>query len=293
MRVTEGLLTDRYLVNYDKTSERKLKITTQLATNSSIQTLSDDVSGSLESIKLDTQIRRTKAYAKNAQNAQNFFDSSLKALDQVTTEFQNIMVAATNAGNAVISDSYPTIAQSIKNSLSSIVQNVSAKSGDRYLFGGTNYTAEPVTLDVNGKAVKSALDHSGEVKVRLAGNIKEALNIPGSEILDSGMFESINDVITSLEAGNPPTEAQKTALTSAYQKILDVQSLAGEKINRLENIKSVLSNQTDSYTDMLAKVQEIDIAKLSLELQQQDYLLQISSKLLSNYALSDSALNLI
>jgi len=82
-------------------------------------------------------------------------------------------------------------------------------------------------------------------------------------------------------------------LTSAYQKILDVQSLAGEKINRLENIKSVLSNQTDSYTDMLAKVQEIDIAKLSLELQQQDYLLQISSKLLSNYALSDSALNLI
>ena len=282
MRVTEGLMTDRYLYTQGKISEKKMKLSTQLATNSKIDKLSDDIAGSLESIKLDSQIRRTKTYAKNAQSAQDFIDQSLKALDQVTTEMQNIMTAVTNSGNVMNQGNYDTIAQSIKNSLSAIVQNVNAKHGDRYLFGGTNYSAEPVTIDAGGKAVVSALDHSGEVNVQLSGNIKEAMNIPGDQVLESGMFEAINDVIDALEAGNAPTDAQKLALTNAYQEILDVQSLGGEKINRLDNIITVLNGQTDNYTEMLTRVQEIDPAKLVMELQQQDYLLQISSKLLSN-----------
>ena len=275
MRVTEGLMTDRYLYTQSKISEKKMKLSTQLATNSKIDKLSDDIAGSLESIKLDSQIRRTKTYAKNAQSAQDFIDQSLKALDQVTT-------AVTNSGNVMNQGNYDTIAQSIKNSLSAIVQNVNAKHGDRYLFGGTDYSAEPVTIDAGGKAVVSALDHSGEVNVQLSGNIKEAMNIPGDQVLESGMFEAINDVIDALEAGNAPTDSQKLALTNAYQEILDVQSLGGEKINRLDNIITVLNGQTDNYTEMLTRVQEIDPAKLVMELQQQDYLLQISSKLLSN-----------
>lgn len=282
MRVTEGLMTDRYLYTQAKIAEKKMKISTQLATNSKIDKLSDDIAGSLESIKLDSQIRRTKTYAKNAQSAQDFIDQSLKSLDQVTTEMQNIMTAATNSGNVLNQGNFDTIAQSIKNSLSAIVQNVNAKQGDRYLFGGTDYSAEPVTIDAGGKAVVSTLDHSGEIKVQLSVNIKEAMNIPGNQVLESGMFEAINDVIDALEAGNAPTDAQKLALTNAYQEILDVQSLGGEKINRLDNIRTVLQGQTDNYTEMLTRVQEIDPAKLVMELQQQDYLLQISSKLLSN-----------
>jgi flagellar hook-associated protein 3 FlgL len=282
MRVTEGLLTDRYLYTQAKINEKKVKLSTQLATNSKIDKLSDDIAGSLESVKLDSQIKRTQTYAKNAQSAQDFIDQSLKALDQVTTEVQNIMTAVTNSGNEMNRGNYTTIAQSIKNSLSAITQNVNTKFNDRYLFGGTDYSAEPVTLDAGGKAVVSVLDHSGEVKIQLSSNIKEAMNIPGDEVLESGMFEAVNDVIDSLEAGNTPTDAQKLALTNAYQKILDVQSLGGEKINRLENIKNVLKGQTDNYSEMLVRVQEIDPAELIMELQQQDYLLQVSSKLLSN-----------
>ncbi|KAF0151673.1 MAG: flagellar hook-associated protein FlgL [Ignavibacteria bacterium] len=282
MRVTEGLITTKYLNVHEKLSERKIKIQTQLASNSKIETLSDDIAGSLEAIRLDAQINRTKTYTKNAQSAQDFIDQSLKSLDQVTTELQNIMVAVTNSGNVINKDSFPSIVQSIKNSLSSIIQNVNSKHNDRYLFGGTNYSADPVTVDVNGKAVVSALDHSAEIKIQVTANVREAMNIPGNQVLNSGMFEAVNNVIDALASGNVPSEAQKLSLTNAYQKILDVQSLAGEKLNRLENIKNVLEGQTYNYTEMLARVQEIDPAELVMELQQQDYLLQVSSKLLAN-----------
>lgn len=282
MRVTEGLVTNKYLNIHDKISEKKIKMQTQLATNSKIEKISDDIAGSLEAIRLDSQINRMKTYSKNAESAQDFLDQSLKALDQVTTEMQNIMVAVTNTGNVVNQDSFPTIAQSIKNSLSAIVQSVNTKLNDRSLFGGTNYTADPVTLDANGKSVVSALDHSAEIKINISANIKEAINIPGSQVLNSGMFEAINSVIDSIVAGNPPSEAQKTALNNSFKKILDVQSLGGEKLNRLENIKDVLEGQSDNYTEMLVRVQEINPEELIMELQQQDYLLQVSSKLLAN-----------
>ncbi len=282
MRVTEGLVTSKYLNIHERISEKKIKLQTQLATNSKIENISDDLAGSLEAIRLDSQINRIKTYSKNAQSAQDFLDQSLKSLGQVTTEMQNIMVAVTNSGNVVNQDSFPTIAQSIKNSLSAIVQSVNTKLNDRPLFGGTNYTADPVTIASDGKSVISTLDHSAEVKIQITANIKEAINIPGGQVLNSGMFEAINSVIDSIVAGTAPSEAQKTALNNAYKKILDVQSLGGEKLNRLENIKNVLDGQKDNYTEMLTRVQEIKPEHLIMELQQQDYLLQVSSKLLAN-----------
>ncbi|MEW6653807.1 MAG: flagellin [Bacteroidota bacterium] len=282
MRVTEGLITNKYLNVHEKLSERKIKIQTQLATNSKIETLSDDIAGSLEAIRLDAQISRTKTYTKNAQSAQDFIDQSLKSLDQVTTDIQNIMVAVTNSGNVINKDSFPSIVQSIKNSLSSIIQNVNTKHNDRYLFGGTNYSADLVTIDADGKAVVSSLDHSAEIRIQVSANVREAINIPGNKVLNSGMFEAINDVINTMASGNVPSDAQKLSLTNAYQKILDVQSLGGEKLNRLENIKNVLNGQTNNYTEMLTRVQEIDPAELVMELQHKDYLLQVSSKLLAN-----------
>jgi len=282
MRVTEGLVTNKYLNIHEKISEKKIKIQTQLATNSKIESLSDDIAGSLEAIRLDSQINRIKTFTKNAQSAQDFIEQSLKSLDQVTTEFQNIMVSVTNTGNVLNKDSLQTIAQSIKNSLSTIVQNVNTKLNDRYLFGGANYSADPVTIDSNGKALVSTLDHSSEIKIQITANVKESMNIPGNQVLNSGMFDSINGIIDTLAAGNVPSDAQKLALSSAYQKILDVQSHGGEKLNRLENIENVLLGQLNNYTEMLTRVQEIKPEELIMELQQQDYLLQVSSKLLAN-----------
>lgn len=282
MRVTESLLADKYLYNNTKIAERKLKLQTQLATNSKFENISDDIAGSLKAIKLDSMIRRTETFAKNAKSGIEFLQASLSSLDQITGQIQNVMKLATSAGNPLNKDSFSTIAQSIKGSLSTIAQLVNEKHNDMYLFGGTNFSEDVVTIDSNGKAVKSSVDRSGEIKVRISNNTKEAINISGNQILNSGLFESLNELIDQLESGNAPTKAQLDNLDTAYKNILNVQSLAGEKMNKFTNMQDLLNSYKTQYNEMLVNVQTIDPAQIMVDLQQQDYLLQVSYKLLSN-----------
>jgi flagellar hook-associated protein 3 FlgL len=282
MRVTEGLIAEKYLYNQERIAEKKMKLQIQLANDSRIEKLTDDVSGSLELIKLDALIKKTDTYAKNADSAMNFMKVSLDYLDQATTNIQNIMSIAETAKDAINVQNYQTIATSIKNSLSSIVQSINAKHNGMYCFGGTNYTADPVTIDGNGRAAESALDHSGEVKIQLSGNSKESMNIPGSVIFNSGILESINSIIDSLESGSGPSTTELQNLSTAYNNFLDIQSLSGEKLNKFENFYDLLQNQSSNYTEMLVNVQKVDTAKVATDLQRQDYLLQVSYKLLAN-----------
>lgn len=150
------------------------------------------------------------------------------------------------------------------------------------LFGGTNFKDVPVTIDVNGKAVISAADFSGEMKTQISQDVKQTFNIPGSKILDTGIFESINNIIDSLSAGTSPTKAQQTDLENALHTILNIQSLGGQSINRMEDINQMLTNQKSNLQDMLSNKQGIDVAALSVELNNKDYLLQITNKLLAN-----------
>ncbi|MEW6005874.1 MAG: flagellin [Stygiobacter sp.] len=282
MRVTEGLIADKYLFTNSKIAEKKLKLQTQLTTNSKFENISDDISGSLKAIRLDSLIKKTDTYLGNTKNGTEFLQASISSLDQMTNQIQNVMKLATDAGNPLNKDSYTTIAQSIKSSLSTIVQLVNEKHNDMYLFGGTNFSEDVATIDSNGKAVKSTANRSGEIKVRISNNAKESINISGDQILDSGIFESINNVIDQLESGNAPTKAQLDALDSAYKNILNVQSLAGEKYNKFTSMQELLTSYKTQYNEMLVNVQSIDPAQIMVELQQQDYLLQVSYKLLSN-----------
>lgn len=282
MRVTEGMIANKYLFSHKQITDKQMKIQTQLANNSRIETLSDDVAGSLDAINVNTQRKRTDAYLKNVQNANGFVKASMNSLDRTIEEIQKITTSATSANNQMINQSYGTIAQSIKDNLNSIVQSINDKYNGMYLFGGTDFSGDPVSIDANGKAVISATDHSGEIKVQISSNTKETMNIPGDKITGSGIFQAVNDIIDSLVGGAQPTGAQLDALTAANNKLLNVQSLAGEKVNRLDSMETILTNQNTNYEELLSKIQGIDPAKLSVELQEQDYLLQVSYKLLAN-----------
>jgi flagellar hook-associated protein 3 FlgL len=283
MRVTEGMTTTKLLYSEKKISEKKDKIAVQLANNSKIETVSDDVAGALDSINLNSQIKRNSTFTKNVQNATSFVQATLNSLDQVSTALSSIISVANSANNALNAENYTTMAQNIKDSLNTMVQSVNEKYNGMQIFGGTNFSEDPVSLDANGKAVISDGDHSGSINVQVSNKIKETMNVPGNKVTETGIFQAVNDIITSLENNIQPTTAQLTALTNANNKLINVQSLAGEKENRLSNINDVLTTQKTSLEELLNNIQGIDTAKLSVDLTQQDYLLQLTDKLLAQW----------
>lgn len=282
MRITEGSMTEKYLYNQQKILNRQAKIQTQIASNTKIDTLSDDVIGSLQSIKVQSQIKKTENYLQNSDTVNEFMTASLQSLDSINTEIQKVMIIADEALNPLNVQNYATMAQSIKDSLSAIAQNVNTKHDNMYLFGGTNYQEEPVEIDpATGKAIVSTADFSGEVKTQISQNASQTMNIPGSKILDTGIFESLNSIIDSLTSGVAPTQAEKDNLTTAFKELLNLQSLGGQTVNRMEDVNQMLSNQKTSLEETYSKIQEIDVPALAMDLQNEEYLLQVAYKLLA------------
>lgn len=283
MRVTEGSMTDKYLYNQQKILIRKAKIQTQLAMNSKIETLSDDLIGSLQSIKVQSQIKKTENYLQNTDTVSEFMKASLQQLDSINVEIQKVMIIASDAVNPLNVQNYATMAQSVKDSLSAIVQSVNTKHNDMYLFSGTNFQERPVAIDpATGKAIVSTADFSGEVNTQISQNATQTMNIPGSKVLSTGIFESLNSIIDSLTAGVAPTQTENDNLNSAFKDLLNLQSLGGQTVNRMDDINQMLSNQKDSLDGTFAKIQEVDVPALAIDLQNQDYLLQVAYKLLAN-----------
>lgn len=283
MRVTEGSMTEKYLYNQQKILIRKSKIQTQLAMNSKIETLSDDLIGSLQSIKVQSQIKKTENYLQNAGTVNEFMTASLQSLDSVNSEIQKILALAEDANNPLNVQNYATMAQSVKDSLSAIVQSINTKRNDMYLFGGTNFQEKPVTIDpATGKAVISVQDLSGEIKIQISQNTTQTMNISGSKVFSTGLLESFNSLIDSFTSGAAPTQTQKDDLNNAYKLLLNLQSLGGQTVIRMDDAKQMLSSQKDSLNETYSKIQEIDVPALATDLQNNDYLLQMAYKLLAN-----------
>jgi len=281
MRITENILTEKYLYNQSIIKEKLLKTQIQLSTNNKLQKLTDNLSDSLEVIRLDTQVRRSELYLKNIDNSLDFIEASTRALDNVTVEVQRIISNIVNVSNPINDKNITTVGLSIKSSLEAIVNSLNEKHNGMYLFGGTDFTDSPWSVDINGKAQTTTVDFSGEMKVQLTDNVKETINIPGNKIQDTNLLQTINDIIDSFDAGNVPDQALLDRLMNSYNEIISVQSLAGEKFRRMDDISVMMKNNLDNRTVMLAKKVEVDPAELAVELQYQDYLLQLSYKMAS------------
>ncbi|MBI1938153.1 MAG: hypothetical protein HYS25_08495 [Ignavibacteriales bacterium] len=282
MRITENMLTDKYLYNQSRINERKIKIQTQMANNSKLEKLTDDLFGSLEAIKLNSQIVKKENYQKNISSAKSFVNTTNYSLENVASQTQGIISQITNIDNALNANNFATVAETVRNYLQEIVQSLNEKQNDMYIFGGTNFTNKPWDIDASGKAVTNSTDMGGEIKVQLTPNIKDTINVTGTKIENADLLDTVNDIIDALDANTAPDQTLKDRLNSAYNEIIAIQSVNGEKLNKLEDINTLLENQLVDTRESLSKVEGVDQAELLVDLEYQDYLLQLSYKLASS-----------
>jgi flagellar hook-associated protein 3 FlgL len=279
MRITENLLSERYLYNQNKINEKKLKIQSQITNNTKLERLSDNVGDSLEAIKLDSTIRKIETFQKNITYAKDYLSIATDSIENIADETQKIIGQIMNSDNALNSSNLASVTQSIKLSLRAIVDSLNEKRNDMYLFGGTDFSDTPWSIDANGRAVRNSTNVTGEIKVQITQNIKDTINITGNKIEETDLLNTLNDILDSLEANSVPDDTLKQRLNNAYNSIVNLQSINGEKLNRLDDISALLEKQLLSTQELLSKKQDIDPAKLIVDLQYQDYVLQLSYKL--------------
>ncbi len=96
---------------------------------------------------------------------------------------------------------------------------------------------------------------------------------------DIDIFNQLKIIIDNLRNGIPPTDEQRAAVNAFNSKVIGKLSEIGNIINQFTTIENMLTQQNLDLTENNSQVNGVDVAKAIIELQNQDYLLQLSQKL--------------
>lgn len=96
---------------------------------------------------------------------------------------------------------------------------------------------------------------------------------------DIDIFNQLKIIINNLRNGIPPTDEQRAAVNAFNSKVVGKLSEIGNIVNQFTSIESMLTQQNLDITENNSQVNGVDVAKAIIELQNQDYLLQLSQKL--------------
>lgn len=128
------------------------------------------------------------------------------------------------------------------------------------------------SISVPGKSINFSLD------IRSLKEKAEPASISSSANQKTDIFSTLIAMRDNLKNGIPPTQEQTNIVQEFSKKLLDKISITGATYNQLSNSEEMLNNQLFNFQKMASDENDIDLAKAIIDLQQQDYVLQLSNK---------------
>jgi flagellin-like hook-associated protein FlgL len=109
------------------------------------------------------------------------------------------------------------------------------------------------------------------------GATPEAFSFEANQKQD--IFNFLITLRNNLNNGIKPTAEDKKVINDFNLHILDKLASAGNTLNQLSNSEEMLGNQKELLISLAAKENEVDVAEAIIDLQNQDYMLQLSYKM--------------
>ncbi|NLW23715.1 MAG: flagellar hook-associated protein FlgL [Clostridia bacterium] len=284
MRITQGVLINNMLRNYNKNMAKMDKLNTQLATGTRINTPSDDPAGLVTSLRLRTKLHQNEQYKKNVSDALSWMeiaDSALNNYNSVLQRVRELTVEAANGTNEP--SSLKAIADELKQLKDEIGDIANTTLDDRYIFGGTR------TMDkVYDKASGQWLGNANPINYEIGENITLQVNLTGevfdvdfstdSPELAGSIFATLDKLIADVENGlyEEIGGADLAKLDEHINNLLSYRSEVGAKMNRLEMVNSRLEDTEVNYTKLLSDNEDVNMAKVIIELTNQENIYRAS-----------------
>ncbi|HVO75787.1 MAG TPA: flagellar hook-associated protein FlgL [Ignavibacteriaceae bacterium] len=121
------------------------------------------------------------------------------------------------------------------------------------------------------------IDFSLDLSSLKENNNSSSISLSANQ--DNDIFNTLMNIKENLKAGIIPDDAQIDQLKNFSNHILNNASKAGNIINQLNDTEDLLNSKKLAAEDLIGGEENVDVAQAIVDLQQQDYLLQVSYKL--------------
>ncbi|KJS85389.1 MAG: hypothetical protein JM58_08730 [Peptococcaceae bacterium BICA1-8] len=273
MRVTQGVIIKNMLRNYSGGMSKMDKLSMQMSTGKRINKPSDDPAGVITALRLRTKLHQNEQFKKNVGDAISWMEGAESTFNSVTDLLQRVRELTVKGANGTNDESaLSAIADEVKQLKDEVGNLANTTLDDRYIFGGTRTMDKPYDPTTG-----TWIGNTNGISYEISENIKMQVNFEGSVFgvnsnNEPDMFTTLEKIVTDLEAGNF-SELSGTDLEDLDKHInnlLGVRSEAGAKLNRLELVQTRLDDMEINYTKILSDNEDVDMAKLIIDLKNQE-----------------------
>jgi flagellar hook-associated protein 3 FlgL len=264
MRITPSILARQAVAHINQNADAINESLERLGTGRRIRRASDDPTGTVLALRLQSDIALTDGDRQRVEQALPYLQAMDAALNQAIAILQRARELVLQASNdSLTTDQRKVIAEEMTTLRNEFLQVANTRVGDRYLFSGTAILTKPFVVNLAGDVVYQG--DGNQMQVTLSNGEQVPVTLAGNAIFQSGedVFAVLKDAINAMNAGDGETLRANLLprFDSSIQQILNAAASLGAQANRSERTIDTLLQQTQSFQIALSPILDADIAE--------------------------------
>ena len=237
----------------------------EIASGQSVNVPSDNPAAAAVLVQNANQTSQADQFQRSVGSIQGEMQNADSALSSVTTALQQaISLGVEGANGTVNSADRAALTTQVEGIQSQLLSLANLTYQGNYVFGGTATETTPYVLNPRSPSGVTYQGDSGVNRVTLGNQFSLQTNLPGSQLFSasgSDMFQSIQDLITSLQSGTG-IGAAVTEVSSAYNSIDSQRVFYGNALNQLDAQQTYLSSETTQLAQQQNTVGSADLTNV-------------------------------
>jgi flagellar hook-associated protein 3 FlgL len=219
----------------------------QIATGQTVNVPSDDPAAAAILVENSFQTTQADQFQRSIGSVQGEMQNADSALNSVITSLQQAITLGTEGANGTVNATdRQAIAVQVQGIQSQLLSLANLTYQGSYVFAGTATQTAPYVVDASSPSGVTYQGNEDVDSVTLGNDFTLQTNLPGPELFSSSgtdMFQSIQDLITSLQSGTGISTAVNEV--SSSMNSIDAQRVFyGNGLNQLSAQQTYLSSQT-------------------------------------------------
>lgn len=159
MRITTGMMSNKYIKNLNKSAYEMNKLREKVDTGRKFFKGSEDPVSAIKAYRLRREYRETEIYDTNIKDVESFLTTAETNLMEINNNLESVYTSYLKGINGTMNaETRGIIAKELENLQQSILTSLNAKFEDRYVFGGTSKEEIPFTVDESGNLLFKGLN---------------------------------------------------------------------------------------------------------------------------------------
>ena len=279
MRITLNMQTSGVLLNINNQQEKITQLSQQIASGVKLSSPSDDPYAWSQTMNINQGLQEYKSILSGINYATGFGQATESALNQLSDLVSQAQQVAISAPERTGTQESATLASQVNGILQQAVSLANSQYGDQYIFGGTNTTTAPYSIDNSTGVVTytgNSRLHTGEDQHSNASSSTTAVNLTGDDVFTytSGgntcnVLQEIWNLGQDIQNNNSTgISSDLTSLNDAYNHINNESAVNGATLDELTSQQSAINVMQTNEQSTRSNLDDVDVASATTKLAQ-------------------------